>query len=171
MPLEDLLPKLDDRTYDDLVREVRTRIARYAPEWRPGASAWTDVNDSDPGVTLAQVFAWLSEMLLFRMNRVPALNYVKFLQLIGIELKPAEPARADVSFGVDPAFPQPIVRVPQRAQLSADAGDGGPTLIFETTRVLVAFRARLESVIAYDPDVAFTSLDAANAQATQPFLP
>jgi predicted phage baseplate assembly protein len=171
MPLEDLLPDLDDRTYDDLVREVRTRIARYAPEWRPGASAWTDVNDSDPGVTLAQVFAWLSEMLLYRMNRVPALNYVKFLQLIGIELRPAEPARADVTFGVDPAFPLPIVRVPQRAQLSADAGDGGRTLIFETTRALVAFRARLEAVVGYDPDTAFTPFGATNAQAAQPFLP
>lgn len=171
MPLDDLLPDLDDRTYDDLIREVRTRIARYAPEWRPGASAWTDVNDSDPGVTLAQVFAWLSEMLLYRMNRVPALNYVKFLQLIGIELKPAEPARADVTFGVDPAFPQPVVRVPQRAQLSADAGDGGPTLIFETIRALVAFRAVLDAVVGYDPDTAFTSFGAANAQAAQPFLP
>ena len=171
MPLEDLLPDLDDRTYDDLLREVRTRIARYAPEWRPGASAWTDVNDSDPGVTLAQVFAWLSEMLLYRMNRTPALNYVKFLQLIGIELKPAEPARADVTVGVDPAFPQPIVRVPQRAQLSADAGDGGPTLIFETTRALVAFRAALDAVVGYDPDTAFTSFGTANVQAAQPFLP
>jgi len=171
MPLEDLLPDLDDRTYDDLIREVRTRVARYAPEWRPGAAAWTDVNESDPGITIAQVFAWLSEMLLYRMNRVPALNYVKFLQLIGIELKPAEPARGDVSFGVDPAFPQSIVRVPQRAQLSADAGDGGPTLIFETTRALVAFRAVLEAVVGYDPDSAFTSLGTANAQAAQPFLP
>ena len=171
MPLEDLLPDLDDRTYDDLLREVRTRIPRYAPEWRPGASAWTDVNDSDPGVTLAQVFAWLSEMLLYRMNRAPALNYVKFLQLIGIELKAAGPARADVTLGVDPAFPQPIVRVPQRAQLSADAGDGGATLIFETTRALVAFRAVLEAVVGYDPDTNFTSYGSANAQATQPFLP
>ena len=171
MPLEDLLPKLDDRTYDDLVREVRTRIARYAPEWRPGASAWTDVNDSDPGVTLAQVFAWLSEMLLYRMNRVPALNYVKFLQLIGIELKPAEPARAEVTFGVDGAFPQPLVRIPQRAQLSAEPGDGGPMLIFETVRALVAFRATLDAVAAYDPDTDFTPLTANNQQATQPWEP
>jgi predicted phage baseplate assembly protein len=169
MPLEDLLPKLDDRTYDDLVREIRTRIARYAPEWRPGASAWTDVNDSDPGVTLAQVFAWLSEMLLYRMNRVPALNYVKFLQLIGIEMKPAESARAEVLFPVDAAFPQTVVRVPERAQLSAEAGDGGATLIFETTRACVAFRAALDAVVGYDPDTNYTTLTANNQQATQPF--
>src|SRR5262245_50117752 len=164
MPLEDLLPKLDDRTYDDLVREVRTRIARYAPEWRPEASAWTDVNDSDPGITLAQVFAWLAEMLLYRMNRVPALNYIKFLQLIGVELKPREPAQAEVTVGGEATFAQSIVRVPERTQFSADAGDGGPTLLYETKAALVAFRAVLESVVGYDPDVAFTPLTEANLQ-------
>jgi hypothetical protein len=41
MPLEDQIPLLDDRRFDDIMTEVRTRIARYAPEWKPGASAWT----------------------------------------------------------------------------------------------------------------------------------
>jgi predicted phage baseplate assembly protein len=171
MPLEDLLPKLDDRTYDDIVREVRTRVARYAPEWRPGASAWTDVNDNDPGITLAQVFAWLSEMLLYRLNRVPALNYIKFLQLIGVELKAAEPAQAEVTAGVDTGFPEPVVRIPERAQFSADPGDGGTILLFESKAAFVAFRAVLEAVLGYDPDIDFTSLTDNNAQAAQPFEP
>jgi predicted phage baseplate assembly protein len=171
MPLEDLLPKLDDRTFDDLVSEVRTRIARYTPEWRPDVSAWTDVNDSDPGVTLAQVFAWLSEMLLYRMNRVPALNYVKFLQLIGVELKPAEAAQAEVTLPVEPAFAQTVVRVPARAQLSAESDDGGPPLIFETKSGFVVFRAALEAVVGYDPDTDFTPLTDDNAQAIRGFDP
>ena len=56
MPLEDLAPRLDDRKYDDLVAEIRARVARYSPEWKP---EWNDLNDSDPGMILAQVFAWL----------------------------------------------------------------------------------------------------------------
>jgi len=90
MPLKD--PVIDDRKYADILAEIRTRIPRYTPEWKP---QWNDLNDSDPGMILAQTFAWLSEMLLFRMQRVPDLHYVKFLQLIGIELLPALPARAE----------------------------------------------------------------------------
>ena len=46
MPLNNAIPQIDDRRYDSLLQEVRTRIARYTPEWTP---VWTDVNDSDPG--------------------------------------------------------------------------------------------------------------------------
>ena len=44
-------------------------------------------------MALVQLFAWMTEMLIFRMDQVPELNYIKFLQLLGIELRPAEPAR------------------------------------------------------------------------------
>src|ERR1041385_4624726 len=107
--------------------EVRTRIARYTPEW-------TDVNDNDVGITLAQVFAWLSEMLIFRMNYVPKLNYIKFLQLLGIELQPAQPARAEIQFPVLATHPENYVIVPRRTQVSAEFPEGGAPIIFETDR-------------------------------------
>jgi predicted phage baseplate assembly protein len=143
MPLRDHLPQIDDRRYDDIVTEIRTRIARYAPEWKPGESAWTDVNENDPGITLAQVFAWQADMLLYRLNRVPELAYIKFLELIGIELAPAQPARAEVTFPVAATHTAAIVRVPARSQLTADPQDGGPPVVFETVRGVVAFRAAL----------------------------
>jgi hypothetical protein len=76
MPLPDI--QLDDRTFDQLFQESRRRISVYTPEW-------TDHNESDPGITLLQLFAWLEEMILYRMNRVPAKNFVKFLELVGLE--------------------------------------------------------------------------------------
>src|SRR5215475_12957059 len=117
MPLDDSLPQIDDRRYDDIIEEIRTRIARYAPEWTPGVSAWNDLNDNDPGVTLVQVFAWLAEMLTYRMNQVPQLNYVKFLQLIGIELRPAEPALAEIEVPIKEGHSEPVVLVPARTQV------------------------------------------------------
>ena len=147
MPLENAIPRIDDRNYDSLIAEVRTRIARYTPEWTP---VWTDVNDNDPGITLAQVFAWLAEMLAYRMNLVPELNYIKFLQLIGIELNAAEPAQAEITFPVQSAFADPYVIVPERTQLTAEAPDGGPPITFETERALIAVSAQLAAVLAYD---------------------
>ena len=67
MALPDI--KLDDRTFEQLVAEAKRRIPGYTPEW-------TDLNDSDPGMTLVQLFAWLSEMIIWRLNRVPEKNFV-----------------------------------------------------------------------------------------------
>jgi hypothetical protein len=69
------LPNLDDRTYDDLVAEAQSLIPSLAPEW-------TDFNPSDPGITLVELFAWLTEMLLFRINRLPDQNVRTFLKLL-----------------------------------------------------------------------------------------
>ncbi len=167
MPLDDHIPKIDDRRYEDIIAEVRTRIARYTPEWTP---VWTDVNDSDPGITLAQVFAWQADMLLYRMGKVPELNYLKFLQLLGIELKPAEPALSEITFTVKEDHPKPHVIVPDRAQLSAESPDGGPPLIFETERALIALKAKLASVQAFD-GYTFTDLSLENDEAETPFQP
>src|SRR5947209_16307368 len=101
MPLENAIPRIDDRNYDSLLTEVRTRIARYTPEWTP---VWTDVNENDPGITLAQLFAWMTELLTYRLSLVPELNHIKFLQLLGIELNAAQPATAQVTFPVSATF-------------------------------------------------------------------
>src|SRR5262249_2517264 len=147
MPLESAIPPIDTRTYDSLLAEVRTRIARDTPEWTP---VCTDVNDNDPRVTVTQVFAWLAELLTYRMNKVPELNYVKCLQLIGIELNPAEPAQAEVTFPVKDSFAGAVVIVPERTQITADPSDGGAPITFETERSLIALKANLTALLAYD---------------------
>jgi predicted phage baseplate assembly protein len=156
VPLE--TPTIDDRRYADIVAEARNRIARYTPEWQP---VWSDVNDSDPGVTLVQLFAWMSDMLLYRMGRVPELNYIKFLQLIGVELRPAQPARAEISFGVEPTLTQPYVIVPARTQVAASAENGAAPAIFETERACFAHRAPLDRVQVFD-GYAYQDVTAAN---------
>jgi predicted phage baseplate assembly protein len=169
MPLEDYIPNLDDHTYDSILAEMRARIARYTPEWKP---VWTDVNDSDPGITMLQVFAWLSDMLTYRMNQVPDLNYLKFLQLIGIELRPAQPAYAEITFPVIASFNAPTTIVPIRTQVTAEMPGGGPPLVFEADRSLVALTAKLVSLLAYD-GYSFSLVTDGNEAASgfQPFGP
>lgn len=83
--------KLDDRTFEDLVSECLLRIPRYCPEW-------TDHNVSDPGITLIELFAWLTDQMLMRFNQVPRKNYVAFLELLGIRLHPPIPAQVRLTF-------------------------------------------------------------------------
>ena len=73
MPLP--LPKLDDRTYADLVAEARSLIPTYDPDW-------TNHNPSDPGITLIELFAWLAEMLIYRLDQVTDDHLRVFLKLL-----------------------------------------------------------------------------------------
>ena len=86
-----LPPDLDDRTWQDLVDELRALIPQYAP-------AWTDHNPSDIGITLIELFAWLAESVIYRLNQVPDKNYVAFLNLLGITRDPAIPAHTYLTF-------------------------------------------------------------------------
>ncbi len=168
MPLENFLPTIDDRTFDDIMQEVRTRIARYTPEWAP---VWTDVNDNDPGITMVQVFAWLADMMIYRLDKVPQLNYLKFLMLLGIELNPAGPASAEITFPVEDTFTDPYVIVPERTQVSAEPTDGGAApIIFETQRSLIALAARLTAVQSFD-GYDYTDLHTDNDEPGQGFEP
>jgi predicted phage baseplate assembly protein len=84
-------PNLDDRTFQEIVDDVKRQIGRRCPEW-------TDHNVSDPGVTLIELFASMTEMMLYRLNRVPEKNYIKFLEMIGVSLEPPAPAQTDLRF-------------------------------------------------------------------------
>src|SRR2546430_394752 len=98
------LPKIDDRRYDDLVREALAVVPTHAPEW-------TNFNQSDPGVTIISVFAFLTESLLYRANLIPERMRAKFLQLLRIPLRGATPAEGLVTITnrAASANPQPIV--------------------------------------------------------------
>ncbi len=84
-------PQIDARSYQAILNEAVARIPVHNPEW-------TNFNDSDPGITILQLFAFMSESLLYRANLVPERNRLKFLRLLGIPLQPAEPASGLVAF-------------------------------------------------------------------------
>jgi hypothetical protein len=85
-------PALDARSFEQLRDEVLSRIPMHNPEW-------TNFNASDPGVTLLELFAFLTESLLYRANQIPERNRLKFLQLLGVPLAPAQAATGIVQLG------------------------------------------------------------------------
>ncbi|HZI62400.1 MAG TPA: putative baseplate assembly protein [Pyrinomonadaceae bacterium] len=141
MALPDI--KLDDRTFEQLVAEAKRRIPGYTPEW-------TDLNDSDPGVTLVQLFAWLSEMIIWRLNRVPEKNFVKFLELIGIEQEAPSSASAELTFKLTTKnLANPVV-IPQGTRVALAEQVDGKSVIFETNDNFFAVSAELTHVQSFD---------------------
>jgi len=94
--------QLDDRRFQDLVSEARLRITRSCPEW-------TEHNVSDPGVTLIELFAWMTEMTIYRLNRVPDKLHVTLLELLGIQLDGPSSAATDVRFRLVEPPTDPLV--------------------------------------------------------------
>jgi hypothetical protein len=83
-------PSIDNRRYQDLLNEALARIPVHTPEW-------TNFGPADPGVTLIEVFAFLTESLLYRANQIPERNRSKFIDLLGVPLSPAASARGLVA--------------------------------------------------------------------------
>lgn len=141
-------PNLDSRTFADLVKEARDRIPRFTPDW-------TNLNDADPGMTLVKLHAWLTETLLYEVNRLPELNYIKFLQLLNVKPEPAKAARAELHFTLkklDRAEDPLKLFIPKNAQIEADDPDLTQPVIFETDRTLTALNARVAAIIVSDLD-------------------
>ena len=86
-------PALDDRRYDDLVAELVARIPAHTPEW-------TYPRAGDPGRTLIELFAWLGDALLYRVNLIPERQRLAFLRLLGQPLRAACPARGLVTLAL-----------------------------------------------------------------------
>lgn len=101
MPLP--LPTLDDRRFEDLAQEARARIAAHTPEW-------TQLNPGDPGVALIDLFAWLADTIIYRVNLIPLRQRRAFLNLLRIPMQPAVPARGVVCLDAPPvaALPPPL---------------------------------------------------------------
>lgn len=116
-------PALDTRSYQDLVDEALSRVPIHNPEW-------TNFNRSDPGVTLIELFAFLTESLLYRANQIPERNRLAFLSLLGVPLQPAASARGIVTLSNDSGLQQTITlhadvevraaQVPFRSEIGLD---------------------------------------------------
>ena len=132
------VPNLDDRRFQDLVDEAKRLVQQRCPEW-------TDHNVSDPGVTLIETFAYMTDQLIYRLNRVPDRNYIKFLELIGVTLFPPTAARTDVTFWL--AGPQPeVVTIPEGTEVATIRTDTDDAVVFATTEDRAIIPARLIEV-------------------------
>jgi predicted phage baseplate assembly protein len=138
-------PSLDDRRFQDLVDDAKRLVMDRCP-------TWTDHNVSDPGVTLIETFAFITDQLLYRLNRVPDRLYVKFLELIGIRLFPPTAARADVTFWLtSPA--DAVMTIPSATRVATPRGEVDEPVVFSTSTPLEIVPTTLAVVATRAHDV------------------
>jgi len=117
-------PNLDDRRFQDLVDDAKRMVQQRCP-------TWTDHNVSDPGVTLIEAFAGMVDQLIYRLNRVPDRNYIKFLDLVGVQMRPPTAARGRVTFWLSAAQPQTVV-VRGETEVATPRTDIADPVVFST---------------------------------------
>ena len=139
------LPKIDERKAEHLLRQLRQMAPHYTTEW-PAK------DDDDPGVALLKVFSFIAEGVISRLNSAPDRNFLAFLDMLGIRLLQATPARVPVRFLLATGTEAPFL-IPKGAQVTAAANAERPTeLPFETIRNLWAIPAILTDLFTVDPE-------------------
>src|SRR2546422_2581551 len=137
-------PALDDRGFDDLVEELVARIPAHTPEW-------TNPCVGDPGRTLIDLFAWLTDTLLYRANLIPERQLLAFLRLLGVQMRPAVAAQGLVSLTLD----------------DKDAADGLSLEPRATLRGPVSFESRSEITVLPITAEAYCKRPLSTAEQTQ----
>lgn len=137
-------PQIDMRSFQDIVDEAKRLIPRYVPEW-------TDHNLSDPGVALIELFAWMTESIIYRLNQVPDDIYLRFLELLGINRFPSIAAKTDLVFMLtSPA--ESAVGVPAGTEVGTETDADEESIVFMTDRDLEVVRPRLATLLVSDSE-------------------
>jgi len=133
--------KLDDRTYDEIRNDVIENIIKHCPEW-------TNHNPSDPGITLIELFAYMTEMTQYRLNQVPAKNYLAFLDLLGMKQRLSLAAQSRVCFDLSVGYQmdaasKDTVLIPKNTKVATLSDEENEEIIFETSKALYASNVKL----------------------------
>lgn len=76
----------DDQFFDVVKWTVNALIE--AEEFGVTQAEWTDLSPGDPGMVILELFAHLTEIMIYRLNRLPEKAYIEFLRLLGVRLQP-----------------------------------------------------------------------------------
>lgn len=129
-------PILDPRDAGRVLAELLARRPGYLPGWLPASG--------QGGWGLLQILARYAEVIIDRLNQAPDKNKLAFLDMLGISLIPAQPARAPVVF--EPLPNAGNGRIPAGTRLGAEVPGRSEPLTFETEDGIAMAAARLVEV-------------------------
>lgn len=113
-------PVVDGRDAEAIARELKARAPYYVPAWDPGSA--------DAGTALLEAFARIAGDVVERLDQAPEKHRVAFLDALGFDRLPPQPARLPATFRVSDGATE-NVPVPGGTQVVADVG--GSERVFE----------------------------------------
>ncbi|HSK72529.1 MAG TPA: hypothetical protein VK892_12570, partial [Pyrinomonadaceae bacterium] len=137
-------PNLDDRSFDQMVEESLRYVRENCPQW-------TDLSPHDPGVVLLELFAFLTEAMIYRLNRLPEKAYIEFLRLIGVKLNPPVAAIVKLEFKLNKPQNQPV-EIPRGTRITLNrSGTSSHPPVFTTFQTVVIPKGKTAAeVMAYN---------------------
>lgn len=118
-------PTLDDTSFEQLVDEAKKKIPAYS-------SVWTDFNESDPGITFIELFAWLADMQIYSLNKITEKNYLRYLKLLGVTLTPPNLSKVDISLKTDLNAPAFLIKKGTKFKVDDMSIENNTDIIYET---------------------------------------
>jgi predicted phage baseplate assembly protein len=131
------VPDLDDRTYEELLSDIKRRIPVVDEEW-------TDHNAHDPGITFLELLSWLSESYQFQLDQIEDRHRRKYAKLLGVTPDSPRPAKTKVR--VESSTALTGESVPAGSRLLAT--EGQKEQVFQTTQQIPLTDASVGKVIA-----------------------
>ncbi len=145
MPIK--TPNLDDRDFNQMVEESLRYVRANCPQW-------TDHSPHDPGVVLLELFAFLTEAMIYRLNRLPDKAYVEFLRLIGVKLSPPVAAVVKLQFKLNKPQNQPL-EIPRGTRVTLNRTDASnePPVFTTLQTVVIPKGEMIAEISAYNCDL------------------
>ncbi len=166
MPLP--IPNLDDRNFDDLVNAAIQQIKDDLN------TDWSDLSPGDPGLVLLETFSYLTEQMIYRLNRLPRKVFITFLRMIGVTMVPPTAARVQLAFWQNPGAKEAITLPWGSLVSTAESSENGERPLFMTAEDLVIpaksdSEATAASVLAFHAEHFEELLGKSNGVAGQSF--
>ena len=129
-------PSLDDTNFEEILQNAKRKISSFSKDW-------TNHNESDPGITLVELFSWIADTQMYSLNRITKKHYLKFLNLLGTTVKKTQPARIIACFDVKE---QKCILAGTRLTSTEN------NVTFETDQDITVFPISIEKILIRFPD-------------------
>ncbi|MBD2112583.1 MULTISPECIES: putative baseplate assembly protein [Cyanophyceae] len=135
---------IDDQTKSKLLKLIQASVGLTLDfQWIPPE------DKTDAGRALIRIFGRMASMVTDRLNRVPEKHFLAFLNLIGAQQQPPQPARVPLTAYLVDNSPVGAI-VPAHTQITAVSQPGETEeVLFETQEDLVVMRSQLQAAIVH----------------------